>query len=66
MTTDPIWDDLWHGVAFEAFVRIACEQQGWPDSDAVKKLAYSLYEAELRASQKPDSQDRQRAGGTRR
>ena len=59
MTTDPVWDDpIWDdpflGCAFEAFVRIACEQQDWPNSDAVKALAYSLYEAELRARQKPD------------
>ena len=66
MTTDPIWDDIFHGCAFEAFVRIAREQQGWPDSEAVKKLAYSLYEAELRASQKPDSHDRRHEGRNRR
>ena len=64
MTTDPIWDDLWHGVIWCAFITVARECGGPPPSEAVKKLAYSLYEAELRASQKSDSHDR-RAGGTR-
>ena len=47
MTDDPMWDDLFHGAAFEAFVTVAREKQGWPESEAVKKLAYRLYEEEL-------------------
>jgi hypothetical protein len=44
---DPMWDDLWHGAAFETFVTVAREQQGWPDSNAVKKRAYRMYKDAL-------------------
>jgi hypothetical protein len=45
--TDDILDDLFHGCAFVAFVEVSCACRGWPDSDAVKRLAYRLYEEAL-------------------
>ena len=59
---DPLWDDLWHGVIWSAFVSVSVETGGWPDSRAVKTRAYELYEAELR-SKTTDSQDQPPAKG---
>ncbi len=42
---DEILDDVFHGVAFAAFVEQARLAQTWPDSEAVKRHAYRLYEA---------------------
>ena len=47
MTSDPIWDELFHGVIWAAFVQVARETQGWPDSEAVRRRAYAMYEAEF-------------------
>ena len=44
---DPMWDDLFHGCSFAAFVSEARTARGWPDSKAVKRKAYAMYEAEL-------------------
>ena len=43
-STDDILDDLFHWVAFTAFVQVAREQKAWPDSDAVRQRAYRYYE----------------------
>jgi hypothetical protein len=49
MTTDPddILDSLFHGCALAAFVEQGCRQQGWPDPEATRRLAYKLYEDAL-------------------
>jgi hypothetical protein len=46
---DPLWDDLFHGSAWAAFIEVAQEQGGWPDSEATRRLAFRLYEEALRA-----------------
>jgi hypothetical protein len=47
MTDDPMWDELFHSVAFAAFVAVAQEQGGWPDREAVRRRAYNIYEDAL-------------------
>jgi hypothetical protein len=56
MTFPALTDDLaefldnpFHGAALIAFVEQARLQQSWPCSEATRKRAYSLYEAELAA-----------------
>lgn len=44
--TDPL-DDIFHWAAFVAFIEVANATKGWPDSEQVRRRAYSLYEAEL-------------------
>lgn len=46
---DDILDDLFHGCALAAFVEQAIRQQGWPDPEATRRLAYVRYEAALAA-----------------
>lgn len=46
-TDDDILDDLFHGCAFAAYVELAFEQQGPPDTEATRKRAYVYYEEEL-------------------
>ena len=51
-----ILDDLFHAAALLAYVTVAREQQGWPDSESVRQLAYRLYEqalAEKNAAEQP-------------
>lgn len=45
---DPFWDDFFHALAFQAFVTLAREQGGWPDSERVRQLAYQWYESHLK------------------
>jgi hypothetical protein len=45
---DPMWDDLFHGLAFSAFVLVAQAHGGPPPSDEVRKLTYGLYEGHLK------------------
>ena len=40
-------DDPFHSIALAAFVEVAREAGTWPDSEAVRRRAYELYEAEL-------------------
>lgn len=48
MTEEPdIWDDLFHGCAFTAFLEEAQAQRGWPSSEATRRRAYALYEDAL-------------------
>jgi hypothetical protein len=49
MTADQdIWDDLFHGTAWEAFVEVwRLTGQFPPDSEATRRLAYRLYEEAL-------------------
>lgn len=42
-----ITDDLFHSCALVAFVEVARECGGWPDSEAVKQRAYQHHEREL-------------------
>jgi hypothetical protein len=44
---DDIFDDLFHGCAFAAFMERSHVLQGWPDSDSVRRRAYSMYEESL-------------------
>ena len=46
-TDDDILDDLFHGCAFAAYVELAFERQGPPDTEATRKRAYAYFEAEL-------------------
>ena len=44
---DDILDDLFHGCALAAFLEQAHAQQGWPDAEATRQLAYRMYEEAL-------------------
>ncbi|QVL31636.1 hypothetical protein KIH39_22760 [Telmatocola sphagniphila] len=44
---DEIWDDLFHGCAWSAFVEQARRGQDWPKSEVTRQRAYQLYEDEL-------------------
>ena len=48
MTSDSILDDLFHGIAFQAFIAEARAVQGWPDPEKTRQRCYALYEAEKR------------------
>jgi hypothetical protein len=44
---DDIWDSLFHGCAWAAFLDEAAALQGPPDSEATKRRAYRYYEEAL-------------------
>jgi hypothetical protein len=44
---DDIWNDLFHGCAWAAFLEQAHAQQGWPDREQTRKRAFRLYEEAL-------------------
>jgi len=45
---DDIWDSLFHGCAWAAYLEIlAATKQFPPDSEATRRLAYQYYEQEL-------------------
>lgn len=50
MTDEVPLDDLFHGCALLAFVEQAERQQGWPDPDETRRLAYRYYEEALARS----------------
>ena len=50
MSVEAIHDDLFHRCALRAFVEQAEAQQGWPDPEATRRLAYRLYEDALACS----------------
>lgn len=50
MSDSDVLDDLFHGCAFQAFLEVAQAQQGWPDADATRSLAYRNYEDALASS----------------
>ena len=52
---DPMWTDLFLGLAFSAFVGEARSTGGWPDSRAVRREAYRLYELGLEKKNVPES-----------
>ena len=49
MPDDEILDDLFLGCALTAFLEQAHAQQGWPDMEATRRLAYRMYEDALAA-----------------
>lgn len=52
---DSIFDDLFLGCAFAAYVELAIRCGGVPDQDTTRQLAYRYYEAELAKRNSPDS-----------
>lgn len=44
---DDIFDDLFHGCAWQAYLEQAALEGGPPDSEATRQRAYALYEAAL-------------------
>lgn len=44
---DEIWDDLFHGCAWAAFIEVAQEQHGSPDEETTRRRAFALYEEAL-------------------
>lgn len=46
MTLDPL-DDLFHQCGLHAFLLEARRCRDWPDPDATRRLAYTLYEQAL-------------------
>jgi hypothetical protein len=47
MPDDEIWDDIFHGCAFQAYLEQAAIEQGPPDSEGTRRRAYRLYEEAL-------------------
>jgi hypothetical protein len=47
MTDDNLFDDLFLNCAWSAFLEQAHRQQGWPDMEATRLLAYHFYEEAL-------------------
>ena len=59
---DEMWDDLFHGCAWAAFVDQATEERGPPDPELTRRRAYRYYEEELAASKcAPSERARTRA-----
>ena len=46
---DPLWDDEFHGSAWQAFAEGVAGIGGIPDSGATKRRAYQIYEQGLAA-----------------
>ena len=44
---DDIFDDLFHGAAWAAFVELTVELGHWPDSETTRRRAFRLYEEAL-------------------
>ena len=51
-SSDSIWDDLFHGCAFAAYVELAAATGGQPDCEATRLLAFKMYKEELAAKVK--------------
>jgi hypothetical protein len=49
MPSDPddIWDGLFHGCAWAAFIELAVATGGPPPAEHTRRLAYRMYEEEL-------------------
>ena len=47
MTDDNIWDDMFHGCAFAAFIDQAIEERAPPDMEATRRRAFAYYEQAL-------------------
>jgi hypothetical protein len=46
---DDIWDSLFHGCAWAAYLDQAAEERGWPSREATRRRAYQYYEEALAA-----------------
>ncbi len=44
---DDIWDDLFHGCAWAAYIDQAHAEQGPPNSETTRRRAFRYYEDEL-------------------
>lgn len=55
--SDDILDDLFQSCALHAFIEQAMLCGGWPDPEATRRLAYSLYEEALAAKNRSKSQE---------
>jgi hypothetical protein len=55
---DDIWDSLFHGCAWAAYLDQAEEERGWPSREATRRRAYQYYEEALavKNAAKPRSQ----------
>jgi hypothetical protein len=46
---DDIWDSLFHGCAWAAYLDQAEAERGWPSREATRRRAYQYYEEALAA-----------------
>jgi len=53
---DDILDGLFHGAALRAFLEQAAIERGWPDTEATRRRAFGLYEAELASRNRPTAE----------
>jgi hypothetical protein len=44
---DSLWEDIFHGCAWVAYIDEARLQHGWPDAESVRRRAFAYYEEEL-------------------
>ena len=47
MSEPPVWEQLFHQAALLAYCEVGAECGGVPESEAVRRRAYAIYEAEL-------------------
>jgi hypothetical protein len=52
-STDDIWDDLFHGCAWAAYIDQAHAKPGRPDSETTRQRAFQYYEEELAKKNRP-------------
>lgn len=50
-TLKDLWDDLFHGCAFAAYVELAAECNGVPDEELTRRRAFVYFEEALAAKQ---------------
>jgi hypothetical protein len=60
-SADDIWDDLFHGCAWAAYIDQARAEQGPPDSETTRRRAFRYYEEEV--ARKDRSRDGRRGDG---
>jgi len=53
--TDDILDDLFHACSLAAYLQQARIQQGWPDSETTRRLAYAYFEEALKTKNHGDN-----------
>ena len=54
-SAEDIWDDLFHGCAWAAYIDQAHAERGRPDSEATRGRAFRYYEEELAKKDGPPS-----------
>ena len=57
-SAEDIWDDLFHGCAWAAYIDQAHAEQGRPDSEATRRRAFRYYEEELAKKNGPRPRSR--------